>query len=85
MLTFPGTTVSRCHRRPVRRAQVHDGEQIVWIQGDEIHNQFERGLNLPGHSHEAINAGRKAEFGMMMMEHRSTLHSRHGSIQLWTI
>ena len=67
MLTFPETTVSRCHRRPVRRAQVYDGEQIVWIQGDEIHNQFERGLNLPGHSREAISAGREAGFGMMMM------------------
>ena len=59
-------TVWRCRRRPVRRAQVYDGEQMVWIQRDEVHNQFKWGPNLRGHDYEAIGAGQKAEFGMMM-------------------
>ena len=52
---------------------------MVWIQGDGIHNKFERGPNLPGQDYEATGAGQKAEFGMME-ENKILLHPRHGSI-----
>ena len=34
---------------------------------------------MRGHDYEAISAGQKAEFGIMV-EKQSTLHPRHGSI-----
>ena len=51
---------------------------MVWIQGDELHNKFERGPNLHGQDYEAISARQKAEFGME--ENGVLLHPRHGSI-----
>ena len=53
---------------------------MVWIQGDEIHNQFERGPYLPGHDQEAINAGQKAEFDMMKQNTVLYLHGTGASI-----
>lgn len=52
---------------------------MVWIQGDEIHNKFERGPHLRGHDCDAIGVGQKAEFDMMT-EKQSTPHPRHGGI-----